>query len=139
MKLTLKRLYKKNDYTIGKLYIDGEYFCDTLEDKDRGLTSTMTKEQVKGIKVPAKTAIPTGVYKVILNMSPRFKKILPLLVNVLGYSGVRIHSGNIHQHTEGCILVGYNTAKGQVLKSKSTMTKLMAILQKQTSITITIQ
>lgn len=89
--MVLKRIARKNDYTIGKLYIDGEYFCDTIEDKDRGLDISMDIEEIKRIKVFGKTAIPTGTYKVEMTYSPRFKKILPLIVGVKGFEGIRIH------------------------------------------------
>lgn len=113
MLLTLKRTYKGPEYTIGKLYINKEYFCDTLEDAIR-------KE-----KIYAETAIPFGKYEVTITYSPRFKKNLPLLLNVPNFEGVRIHSGNTKDDTEGCILVGFNKAKGKVLDSRVTFTKLM--------------
>ena len=73
MILTLDRKYKLPTYTIGKLYIDGEYFCDTLEDKDRGLTDNMTVGEISKIKIKNETAIPTGTYSITLNIvSPRF-------------------------------------------------------------------
>lgn len=113
MLLTLKRTYKGPEYTIGKLYINKEYFCDTLED-------TIRKE-----KIYAETAIPFGKYEVTITYSPRFKKNLPLLLNVPNFEGVRIHSGNTKDDTEGCILVGFNKAKGKVLDSRVTFTRLM--------------
>lgn len=88
MLLTLKRTYKGPEYTIGKLYINKEYFCDTLEDAIR-------KE-----KIYAETAIPFGKYEVTITYSPRFKKNLPLLLNVPGFEGVRIHSGNNADYKE---------------------------------------
>src|SRR3712207_922846 len=117
MILNLKRMYYKEDYTIGKLYIDGIYFCDTLEDKDRGLKDNDNILSIKAKKVFGKTAIPKGTYKVILNESNRFKKILPFIVNVKGFEGIRIHQGNLSNHTEGCILVGRNTIKGMITHS----------------------
>lgn len=112
MKLTLIRKYKKDKYCIGKLYIDGEYFCDTLEDKDRGLTDNMTVSEISKIKVKKETAIPTGTYKVTITYSNRFKKNMPLINNVKGFEGIRIHSGNTDKDTEGCILVGQNKVVG---------------------------
>lgn len=126
MKMTLKRIFKGNQYTIGKLYIDGEYFCDTLEDV------------VRPEKIKNETAIPAGTYDVILNMSNRFKKILPLLLRVPNYEGVRIHSGNTKEDTSGCILVGENKVKGQVINSKQKMNELMKLLIKESYISITI-
>lgn len=115
MKLELYRKFLGKDYTIGKLFINGEYFCDTLEDTVRP----------EGEKILGKTAIPYGTYDIILTMSPRFKRILPLLLNVPNFEGVRIHNGNLPEHTEGCILVGFNKQKGMVLNSKDTLAKLM--------------
>lgn len=128
MKLRLERLYKKEEYTIGKLYINDIYFCDTLEDKDRNLNDSMTLAEVLNIKVYGRTAIPTGHYKVTITHSPRFKCKLPLVNDVIGYSGIRIHNGTNHNHTSGCILVGYNTIKGQLTNSKNCLIKLNSIL-----------
>ena len=113
MKITVKRTFKGPEYTIGKLYIDGAYFCDTLEDT------------VRKVKIAGKTAIPAGTYKVKKTMSPRFKKILPEILNVPNFSGVRIHSGNTAADTDGCLLLGLNKAKGQVLFSKNAMAFFM--------------
>ena len=139
MRLTLKRIANKPTYCIGKLYINGKYFCDTLEDTDRGLDSTMTEEEIKKIKVKGETAIPTGIYKIILNYSPKFKKVMPLLTNVKGYSGVRIHSGNSSKDTEGCLLVGKNTIVGRLTDSKNTYNALFKRLQQKGSNDITIE
>ena len=119
MEIKLERIYKGNTYTIGKLYIDGVLFCDTLEDMVRP----------KGIKVYGETAIPYGTYKVNLNVSNRFKCLMPLLVDVPMFDGIRIHAGNTAIDTHGCILVGKNTAKATVTDSKKTFSKLMDILQ----------
>ncbi|HEY9543694.1 MAG TPA: DUF5675 family protein [Prevotella sp.] len=131
-------MYYKEDYTIGKLYIDGIYFCDTLEDKDRGLKDNDNILSIKAKKVFGKTAIPKGTYKVILNESNRFKKILPFIVNVKGFEGIRIHQGNLSNHTEGCILVGRNTIKGMITHSFVTLTKLIELLKPAKDITIII-
>lgn len=124
MELTLKRIAKKDTYTIGKLYVDGEYFCDTLEDKDRGLTSDMSLKDIKKIKVYGQTAIPSGRYRVTMNMSSRFKKVMPLLLNVPGFDGIRIHSGNTAADTQGCILLGQNKVVGKVINSRIYTDKL---------------
>ena len=118
MKIEVYRKYRKNGYTIGLLYVNGKFVCNTLEDTDRGLTSEMTKEQIAAIKVKGKTAIPTGSYPVIMSYSPRFKKQMPLLCGVKGFEGIRIHSGNTAADTEGCILCGKNTEVGKVTNSK---------------------
>lgn len=138
IKLTLKRIALQNNYTIGKLLINGDYFCDVLEDKVRGLSSDMTAEQIAKIKVHSQTAIPIGTYKITLTYSNRFKKILPLLNDVPGFEGIRIHSGNTSADTEGCLLVGQNKVKGQVINSRDTFNKLMSKIQDAKSIIITI-
>lgn len=152
MKLVLKRIAKKPNYTIGKLYIDGKYFCDTIEDRDRGLKSSMTVEQIRKIKVPSETAIPTGTYKVTLDVvSPKYSKRqfyrdyangarVPRLLSVKGYEGVLIHVGNTELDSAGCLLVGRNTTVGHVNDSKNTFIKLYKELQKdKNNITITIE
>lgn len=139
MTLTLDRKYKLSTYTIGKLYIDGEYFCDTLEDKDRGLTDDMTVSEISKIKIKKETAIPTGTYKVTITYSNRFKKNMPLINDVKGFEGIRIHNGNNSQDTEGCVLVGFNRVKGNVINSRDTYNKLFSVLSKSNNITITIK
>lgn len=129
MDLNLKRIFRGDKYTIGHLYINGEYFSDTLEDVDRGLTNDMSEEQIKKIKVYGRTAIPTGRYKVEVTYSPKFKRYLLILLDVKGFSGIRIHSGNTHEDTLGCLLVGYNKVKGQVINSRVTSDKLTALLR----------
>lgn len=129
MEITVKRKFKGNNYTIGSLYIDDKYFCDTLEDIDRGLTDNMTDSYISTVKVVDQTAIPTGSYKVTITYSNRFQKLLPLINNVKGFSGIRIHSGNTKEDTSGCILVGFNTKKGKVVNSRVTFNKLFNILR----------
>ena len=151
MKLLLKRIAKKPAYTIGKLYIDGQYFCDTIEDKDRGLTQNMSSDAIKRIKVANQTAIPIGTYKITLGtVSPRFgskdfyKKNanggkLPRLLSVPGFDGVLMHCGNTAEDSSGCVIVGRNKAVGKVLESKETFIKLYKTLQSaKDEITITI-
>lgn len=142
MNITLNRIAKKSKYTIGKLYIDDEYFCDTIEDTDRGLTQTMTDAQIKSKKVYGQTAIPTGTYRVIISYSNKFKRQMPLLLNVPGFLGIRIHSGNTEKDTEGCLIVGKNKVVGKVIESKDTYNKLFSILceaNKKEAIKITIK
>lgn len=138
MEIKVKRIARKNNYTIGHLYVDGEYLCDTLEDKDRGLKDTDDLEHIKKVKVKGETAIPMGTYKVRLTYSPRFKKTLPLIENVKGFDGIRIHSGNTPKDTEGCILVGKNTVVGMVTQSKDTLKELMTKMYSQKNIDIII-
>ena len=130
MKLRLERKYKSSNYCIDKLYINGKYFSDALEDPDRGLTDTMNLEEIKRIKVKGDTCIPYGTYNVTITYSPRFKKNLPLINNVKGFDGIRIHSGNTPQDTEGCLLLGLNKVKGRVVDSKVTVNKFIDIVQK---------
>ena len=142
MNITLNRIAKKSKYTIGKLYINGEYFCDTIEDTDRGLTQTMTDAQIKSKKVYGQTAIPTGTYRVIISYSNKFKRQMPLLLNVPGFLGIRIHSGNTEKDTEGCLIVGKNKVVGKVIESKDTYNKLFSMLceaNKKEAIKITIK
>ncbi|TAG31877.1 MAG: hypothetical protein EAZ35_02175 [Sphingobacteriia bacterium] len=106
MEIFLDRDVRTKKTTQGILYIDGVFECYILEDLDRGLKSSMSMAQIAAIKVPATTAIPEGRYKVIVNRSNRFKRMLPLLIDVPGFSGIRIHSGNKAQNTEGCLLPG---------------------------------
>ena len=149
MEILVKRIAKKSKYTIGKMYIDGQYICDTLEDADRGLNQNMSLKEINNKKVYGETAVPTGTYKVDMNtVSPKFKSRtwakpyggkLPRLVLVPGYDGVLIHPGNKAEDTLGCILVGENKAVGQVLNSQVTFKKIMSILTKGDNITITIK
>lgn len=124
MKILIERIANRDTYCIGKMYINGEYFCDTLEDRDRGLDCFMTEEEIAKIKVYGQTAIPIGMYRLILNYSPKYKKVMPLLLDVKGYSGIRIHSGNTDKDTLGCILVGQNKVVGQVINSRVTYNAL---------------
>ena len=142
MELKLERKYRNNNYCIDKLYINGKYFSDVLEDPDRGLTDTMSLEEIKKIKIKGNTCIPYGTYNVTITYSPRFKRNLPLINNVKGFDGIRIHSGNKPQDTEGCLLPGFNKVKGQVIDSRVTTDKLIAQIQqalnKGEKVTITI-
>ena len=122
MKLKLERLYLKPDYTIGKLYIDGKYFCDTLEDQVRNLANEK--------KIPKQTAIPVGVYEVIVNISPRFRRKLPRLLDVPGFDGILIHRGNTAEDTAGCILAGENRKRGKVVNSTRYEQQLTRILER---------
>ena len=125
MEIVVVRFHKKEKYTIGKMYINGTYFCDTLEDTDRGLTQEMNLDIIDKIKVYGKTAIPTGRYRVELTKSKKFGRVLPLLYNVKGFEGIRIHRGNTNEDTLGCILVGQNKAVGKVINSAMAEQNLM--------------
>lgn len=152
MKLLLKRIAKKSAYTIGKLYVDNVYFCDTLEDTDRGLTQNTSLDKIKSVKITNKTAIPTGTYNVTLNVvSPKYSKVswyienanggrVPRVLDVPGFDGILIHTGNDNGDTSGCILVGENKQVGKVLNSKDTFLKLYKKLkQSKDNIILTIE
>lgn len=143
MEILVKRIAKKDTYTIGKMYIDGKYFCDTLEDKDRGLKQASSLSSIQKIKVSYQTAIPTGTYEVIVNKSPRFGRMLPRILNVPGFDGILIHRGNTDKDTSGCVLVGENKVVGKVINSTIYETNLVDMLTKAQNnkeiITITIQ
>lgn len=126
MKLLLKRLHRTESSTIGELYVDGVFECYTLEDVERE------------VKIKSETAISKGTYKVIVTMSNRFKRLLPLLINVPDFQGVRIHSGNTNHDTEGCILVGQTRSKDFIGKSRKAFDNLFKKMQKAKSITIEI-
>lgn len=145
MKVELKRIFLGDTYTIGKLYINGELYCDTIEDKDRGLNSHMTEEGILKIKKKHKTAIPKGIYTIVMNIfSPAFgnreyyKKfcngLLPRLLGVKGFDGILIHRGVDEDSTSGCIIVGYNTTKGKVTNSQEAFEKVYAKLKEASDI-----
>lgn len=154
MELKLKRTEKSDTYTMGKLFINDVYFCDTVEDKDRGLTSSMSEEEIQKIKVKGETAIPTGTYVVTLKIkSPKYSKsitwdaynggYMPRLLNVKGFLGILIHSGNTPEQSEGCVLVGKKGTAGSVYNSlntfKSLYEKLKEASDKGEQITINIE
>jgi hypothetical protein len=126
MKIEIKRLHKTANSTIGELLIDGVWECYTLEDIERD------------IKIKSETAIPRGTYKVIINQSNRLKRLLPLLLNVPNFEGVRIHAGNTNHDTEGCILVGQTRSKDFIGQSRKAFEKLFSKMQKAKEITLTI-
>ena len=128
MKLTLKRIALRSTYTIGRLYVDGKYFCDTLEDTVRDLNKNGKFDNGEK-KIKGKTAIPYGTYEIKWTYSPRFKKYTPQLMNVPSFEGIRIHNGNSSDHTEGCLLLGENKKVGMVLNSKATIAKFYPIIK----------
>ena len=139
MELRLKRIARKETYTIGRLYVDGNYCCDTIEDRDRGLSQSLPVSVNIAKKRKGMTAIPTGRYRVTLEVkSPRFSKFksyawcdgyLPRLINVPAFDGILIHAGNTAANTDGCLLVGENKVVGKVLNSMDTLKRLYAILK----------
>lgn len=139
MKLLIDRKYKKATYTIGNLYVDGKYFSNTLEDRDRGLKQTDPLSKIKSVKVPNETAIPTGKYRITMDVvSPKYSAVawyrklcggrMPRIPNVPGYEGILIHPLNNPLQTYGCIGVGRNTIKGQLTASRDTFEKLYKLL-----------
>jgi len=126
MEIKIKRLHRTDHSTIGELSIDGKFECFTLEDIERD------------VKIKSETAIPKGTYKVIINRSNRFKRLLPLLLNVPNFEGIRIHSGNTNHDTEGCILVGLTRSQDFIGQSRKAFNKLFKKMQTVENITITI-
>ena len=141
MIIRLERIYNCPKYCIGHLYADGQYVCDTIEDTDRGLDESWTLEAIRKKKVMSQTAIPTGTYKISLNIvSPKFSKKeyymdfcggrLPRLMNVKGFDGILIHKGVNERSSAGCLIVGYNTVKGQVTSTQQAFEKLYGLMKK---------
>lgn len=121
MKLRVERLWKKPAYTVGRLFVDGKFFCNTLEDTVRDLSNEK--------KVYGKTAIPYGEYKVVYNWSPKFGRNLPRLLNVPAFEGILIHPGNTADDSAGCILVGRNTEVGRLTESRYTSDMLNVLIE----------
>lgn len=140
MELKIERKIKKDTYVIGNMYVNGEWFCNTLEDQDRGLRQDMSIEQIKQIKVYGETAIPTGRYIIRMDIvSPKYNGVkwyrdnfqgrMPRFESVKGYTGVLIHPGNSVLDTNGCVLLGLNKQKGKVLDSRATFSKFWKKLE----------
>lgn len=134
MNIIVDRQWKKDTYTIGKLYIDNVFFCNTLEDTDRGLIQSMPLNEIMKRKVYGETAIPSGIYKLILSYSPKFanriwgkkyKGKVPEVTNVKGFAGIRIHPLNTAKDSLGCIGVGKNSVTGMITSSADYYYKLM--------------
>ena len=140
MKILIDRKWKKATYTIGRLYVDGIYYCNTLEDRDRGLKQTDSLSYIKSRKVYAETAIPIGTYKVAMNItSPKYSAVawyyklcqgkMPRLLNVPGFEGILVHPGSTALDSAGCLLVGKNTKIGQLTESKETFKKIYKLMK----------
>ena len=138
MKIELVRIFTCPTYTIGKLYVDGEWVCDTLEDTDRGLDQSMSEAEIRKRKVYRQTSIPTGTYKITMDVqSPKFaqypfyrklcKGFLPRLLKVKGFDGILMHCGSTADNSAGCILIGLNTIKGRLTNSQKTYTTFMGL------------
>lgn len=139
MKLFLQREEFTKNSTIGKLYIDNEFFCYVLEDCDRGLDQSMSALEIKARKIFGVTAIPTGTYKVITSMSARMKRLLPEVLGVTGFTGIRIHRGNYASDSLGCLIVGMRKAYDSVFDSTIAETALMRKLKGEKDITLVIK
>lgn len=151
MKILLDRFFKGPKYTVGHLYIDGKYFCDTIEDVDRGLLNSMPLSEIKAKKISSKTAIPRGTYKITLDVvSPKYSKRdyyikvckgkVPRILNVKGFEGILLHTGNTEEDSAGCIILGENKVKGKVINSKVTFEKFYKeLLKDKDNITIEIK
>ena len=140
MELIIDRKWKRQSYTISNLTIDGKWLCNVLEDTDRGLDDSMSVAKIKELKKSSATAIPMGTYEVTLDVySPKFgsksfyKEVcngkLPRLLNVKGFEGILIHAGNTDKDSAGCLLVGQNKVKGQVINSQATFKELYKLLK----------
>ena len=140
MELIVERKYKKQSYTIGNLYVNGKFFSNTLEDVDRSLDSSMSVAKIRELKKPSITAIPRGTYEITLDIiSPKYstnsfyKQVcngkVPRLLNVKGFEGILIHAGNTDKDSAGCLLVGLNRVKGQVINSRETFKELYKLLK----------
>lgn len=140
MELVVDRKWKKQSYTISNLTIDGKWFCNVLEDADRGLDDSMSLAKIKELKKPSITAIPRGTYEITLDIdSPKFgskpfyRQVcngkLPRLLNVKGFEGILIHCGSTANNSAGCLLVGQNKVRGQVINSQATFKELYKLLK----------
>ena len=154
MEIRLCRKWKKTEYCVSDIYVDGEWVCNGLEDTDRGLDQDMQDFMIRSRKIPNRTAVPTGRYKVLMNtVSPKFsqkpfymqvcKGKVPRLKDVKGFEGILIHCGADHSHSAGCILVGKNTIKGKLTDGQETFKSLYSAMKnaydKGEEIYITIQ
>ena len=129
MVIKIVRHALKENYTIGRMMVDEQYFCDTLEDKDRGLDASMSEDMIRERKVYGQTAIPTGIYSVGVTYWAKHRCNVPYLTKVKGFSGIFIHAGVNASHTLGCILVGKNTAKGMLSQSQEHSRKLTTMIR----------
>ena len=129
MNLVVKRNVFTDTSTIGELWVNGTFFCYTLEDKDRGLIQTQPITEIAQKKLFGKTAIPLGKYDLALTFSNRFQKYMPQVLNVPCFEGIRIHSGNNSEQTDGCLLVGMKKGENVILESKTAFNTLMSMLK----------
>ena len=142
MELVMNRTTRTARSTISELTVNGNFECFILEDRDRGLTQGMTLSELMALKVKTRTAIPSGRYEIVVSFSDRFQKMLPLLLDVPAFAGIRIHPGNTDSDTEGCLLPGKTKAQDMVGSSRAAFTVLFdkikdAIQREKIFITIT--
>lgn len=128
MYVLIERKWHKSEYTIGRVYINDTFFCNSMEDCDRGLQQWMSVAEIEAAKVYGKTAIPKGKYIVTMDYSPKYKRAMPHVMNVKGFSGIRIHSGNTAKDSIGCILLGKNDKPGWISESRDTCRKFEELL-----------
>ena len=147
MELIVDRKWKKQSYTISNLTIDGKWFCNVLEDKDRNLDSSMSIAKIRELKKPSITAIPKGTYEITLDVistkyctNSFYKQVcngkVPRLLNVKGFEGILIHVGDGPRGADlssGCLLCGYNKVKGQLRDGKEVFKKLYSLLKEAKS------
>lgn len=140
MEILVYRKWKKADYTVGRMSIDGTLICNTMEDTDRGLDEGMEDWQIRNKKIPNRTAIPTGRYEIDMDtVSPKFSQKefymqvcdgkLPRLKNVKGFTGILLHCGADHSHSSGCLLLGLNKVRGKLTDTKETFKKVYALMK----------
>lgn len=140
MEIVVHRKWKKEDYTISRLFVDGELVANALEDTDRGLDDGMEDWQIRNKKIPNRTAIPTGRYEIDMStISPRFSQKpfymevcqgkVPRIKNVKGFDGILLHCGTDETHSSGCLLVGLNKVRGKLTDSKETFKKVYALMK----------
>jgi hypothetical protein len=125
MKIKVVREFFSNSETLGTMYINDKFFCYTLEDYDRKFKQSQDEAFIKKNKIAKKTALPSGEYRLILSISNRFQRLMPEVLNVKGFAGIRIHGGNTHENTEGCILI----AKNRFIDKQSTFGKIRNWIQ----------
>jgi hypothetical protein len=129
MTIRIDRQWKKAEYTISKVYINGRYYgCNALEDTDRGLLQAMQIAEIQKRKIKGKTAIPRGYYDVKVTWSEKYQRNMPLVVDVPGFSGIRLHPGNSAKDTEGCILFGKNDKVGWISDSRYWTDKIYRLI-----------
>lgn len=130
MDIVVKRFLLDKKFTVANLYIDKKFCCNTIEDRDRNLNYLMSVDDILSKKVYSETAIPTGIYKVIIDYSNKYKRNMPHILNVKGFDAIRIHSGNFATDSCGCLLCGEFNGKDAVVNSREITKGLQNLIQK---------